>query len=417
MAIISPYTAKIPIFVSSTYTDMKTYRGCARTVLNKFNADIRGMETFGARTQKPLDTCLEEVKSSELFIGIIGMRYGSVDRNTGKSYVEREYEAAIKGKLEIKIYMIDEKNAYIPPINVECKNVEKLNKFKKKLRTDHTCVDFSSELDLSEKIQGDLKKFFIERIGEPTPSRAFVSGTINSGTIAKGDDAFIVGTATETQFSGVAIWIFGQNFFNYFVVDVQPDDSYNLQIPSGLTKQMPTGQYFVVIQHPMTNGRFDVIPCVSKGSLIVKNSFNNETFTVQGINSIMGIDAETNVIEFINKTTIDDTYTKLQFFIEDPVIRINPVENKKSGDKFTISGITNIAIDNEIFMEIMPGQIIPELKSYFGIKGIIRVVRGLEGYNSLSFDVDLATAQLGDYVINAISYKLGIVASQVFKVE
>jgi len=41
----------------------------------------------------------------------------------------------------------------------------------------------------------------------------------------------------------------------------------------------------------------------------------------------------------------------------------------------------------------------------------------LEGYNSLSFDVDLATAQPGDYVINAISYKLGIVASQVFKVE
>jgi len=414
---MSPYSDKIPIFVSSTYTDMRTYRDCARSVLNRFNADIRGMENFGARTQKPLDTCLEEVKSSELFIGIIGMRYGSVDRNTGKSYVEREYEAAIKSKLEIKIYMIDEKTANIPPINVECKNVEKLNKFKKKLRTDHTCVDFSSELDLSEKIQGDLKKYFIERIGEPTLSRAFVSGTINSATIAKGDDGFIVGTATETQFSGVAIWIFGQNYFNYFIVDVQPDDSYILQIPSILTKQMPTGQYFVVIQHPMTNGRFDVIPCISKNALIVKNSFNNETFTVQGPNSIMGIDAATNIIEFINKTTIDDTYTKLQFLIEDPVIQINTIGNRKSGDKFSISGGTNLAVDNEIFIEIISGQISPESKSYFGIKGIIRVVRGLGGYNSLSFNVDLATAQPGDYVINAISYKLGIVASQVFKVE
>jgi hypothetical protein len=396
---------------------MRIYRDCARAVLNRFNADIRGMENFGARTQKPLDTCLEEVKSSELFIGIIGMRYGSVDRNTGKSYVEREYETAIKSKLEIKIYMIDEKNAHIPPMNVECKNVEKLNKFKKKLRKDHTCVDFSSELDLSEKIQGDLKKYFFERIGEPTISRAFVSGTVNSATIAKGDDGFIIGTATETQFSGVAIWFFAQNYFNYFVVDVQPDDSYILQIPSILTKQMPAGQYFVVIQHPMTNGRFDVIPCVSTGSLIVKNSFNNETFAVQGPNSIMGIDAATNVIEFINKTTIDDTYTKLQFLIEDPVIRINSIENRKPGDKFTISGITNIAVDNEIFIEVMPGQISPDFNSHFGIKGIIRVVKGVEGYNALSFDIDLATAQPGDYVINAISYKLGIVASQVFKVE
>lgn len=414
---MSPDSAKIPIFVSSTYTDMRKYRDCARAVLNTFNADIRGMETFGARTQKPLDTCLEEVKSSELFIGIIGMRYGSVDRNTGKSYVEKEYEAAIKKKLEIKIYMIDEKNASIPPIHVECKNVEKLKKFKKKLRKDHTCVDFSSELELAEKIQGDLKIFFIERIGEPAPSSAFVSGTINSATIAKGDDGFIVGTATETQFAGVAIWIFGQSYFNYFVVDVHPDDSYSLQIPSILTKQMPTGQYFVVIQHPMKNGRFDVIPCVSKGFLIVKNSFNNETFTVQGPNSITGIEAATSVIEFINKSTIDDTYAKLQFLIEEPEIRINPIEPKKSGAKITISGSTNLAIDNEIFVEVFPSQISSGFKTPFEVKGFVRVVRSSEGNHSLFFDVDLSEAPPGDYVINAISYKLGIVGSQVFKVE
>ncbi|MCK9632039.1 MAG: DUF4062 domain-containing protein [Methanoregula sp.] len=93
--------SKTPMFVSSTYTDLIPHRNAVRQVLSQFSVDIHGMEVFGARTQKPLDTCLSEVLTSEVFIGIIGMRYGSVDEATGKLFVEREYETAIRSSLEI----------------------------------------------------------------------------------------------------------------------------------------------------------------------------------------------------------------------------------------------------------------------------------------------------------------------------
>jgi hypothetical protein len=409
------FSPKIPIFVSSTYTDLIPYRNVAREILSQFHADIRGMEVFGARTQKPLDTCLEEVSTSEVFIGIIGMRYGSVDKESGKSFVELEYETAKQNHLEILIYIIDEENASIPPINVDCQNAEKLKDFKKRLKI-HTCCFFNSVNDLSLKIKGDMEKYFAKRVGEPSRSKAFVSGTVSSSTIAKGDDFFIAGTATETQFLGVAIWVFGQNNFYHWVVDVRDDDSYILTIPSVATKAMPSGQYFVVIQHPMQNHTYDVIPVISQNSIIVKNSFNKEKFVVSGPNSLSSMEAAKNLVEFINKSTIDDTYTKMQFLIEDPVIRINSLQPKKSGAKFTISGVTNLAVGNEILIQVMPKMVPQGAESYLGIRGITKIVKGESGLNSFSFDIELVNTKPGEYLISVISYKIELVWNQVFTV-
>jgi hypothetical protein len=75
--ILSEFTSKIPVFVSSTFKDLIPYRNAVKDILNDKRADIRGMETFGARTEKSRITCIEEVTTSEIFIGIIGMCYGS----------------------------------------------------------------------------------------------------------------------------------------------------------------------------------------------------------------------------------------------------------------------------------------------------------------------------------------------------
>jgi hypothetical protein len=232
------------------------------------------MEVFGAQTRKPLDTCLAEVLTSEVFIGILGMRYGSVDEATGKSFVELEYESAQKSGLEIWIFLIDEENTSIPPVYVDCEYAEKLKDFKKRLKKEHTCVIYNSVDDLALRIKSNLEKYFANKVSEPPRSKAFVSAIVSSATIAKGDDFYIAGTATETTYSGVAIWFFGPNFYNHWVVDVRDDDSYIITISSSLTKTMLTGQYFVVVQHPMGNHSYDVMPVISHDSIFVKNSFN-----------------------------------------------------------------------------------------------------------------------------------------------
>ena len=57
------------------------------------------MEYFGADERTPLDVMLDKLSYCQIYIGIIGMRYGSIDKATNKSYTQLEYERAIELKL------------------------------------------------------------------------------------------------------------------------------------------------------------------------------------------------------------------------------------------------------------------------------------------------------------------------------
>ena len=167
----------------------------------------------------------------------------------------------------------------------------------------------------------------------------------------------------------------------------------------------------------MDNQAYDVMPVISSDSIVVKNSFNKEKFIVSGRGSLSSMDAAVNLIEFLNKSGIDDTYTKLQFLIEEPIIRIDPITPKKYGDKFMITGQTNLAVNNEVLVEVMPRIVPPAAERYFGIRGITKIVKGEVGINSFSFAIELVDTKPGEYIVNVISYKIGTVWNQSFIVS
>ena len=110
---------KKTVFISSTYSDLIEERRVVWDLLEDFEVIIRGMEKFGARTEAPLDTCLAEVDLSDIYIGIISIRLGSIDVNTGKSFTQLEYERADEYNKYLLIYLVDEENVKIPPIYVD----------------------------------------------------------------------------------------------------------------------------------------------------------------------------------------------------------------------------------------------------------------------------------------------------------
>jgi hypothetical protein len=127
------------------------------------------MEQFGARTEGPLETCLAEVEQSDIYIGIIAFRLGSVDPESRKSFTQLEYQHAVETGKEVLIYLADEEEARFPFVHIDddAKNRRRLAVFKERLRERHTVNTFTTPDDLAEKLDRDFARYFSPKKSEP----------------------------------------------------------------------------------------------------------------------------------------------------------------------------------------------------------------------------------------------------------
>ncbi len=146
----------VPIFVSSTYEDLKAYRDEVERSITYMNQTIKGMEFFGSTPERPLDKCLQTVRECKLYIGIIGMRYGIVEEDSGKSFTELEYDEAVKNRIPVLIYILDENHPIASRFVDKGEGAEKLEAFKSRLKKAHVVSSFTTPADLGKKITQDL---------------------------------------------------------------------------------------------------------------------------------------------------------------------------------------------------------------------------------------------------------------------
>ena len=143
--------------------------------------------------------------------------------------------------------------------------------------------------------------------------KPFVSATASQTVVAAGDKLDITGTAQGQPTQGIAIWIMGTNFINYATQSVNSDGTFDYEVQQGTTSSMAPGQYFVVVQHPMYNGRFDVFPDNPNNPIDILGAYpvyGNVLFAVGGAGSLQGSDAANALIQALNNPAVDDTYTK-----------------------------------------------------------------------------------------------------------
>jgi trimeric autotransporter adhesin len=269
--------------------------------------------------------------------------------------------------------------------------------------------------------------------------KPFVTATVSSSTVAKGDKLYIRGTAQGNPTEGVAIWILGKNYWNgeatnnYNMVTetVNDDGSFEYEFGSGDTKNLASGQYFVVVQHPMYNDVFNVFTGQVAGAasadetdVIVSpmasvSDYNNYFVIWGGTNKLQGSSAAEALIESIDSSDIDDTYTKLTFLIEEPWIRINTIGDHYVGEQFIISGTTNLAVDDEIIVEVTSSSFTATKKSqsseFSGVAENVKVVEGTT-YNEWSMDVDASTYTPDEYIVNVESIETSATATTTFNI-
>lgn len=149
----------LTVFLCSTYADLAEERERVLDAVRRLQLQHDSMEFFGARADRPIDTCLAEVRRSDVLVVVVGHRYGSVVPELGVSFSEAEYREGQRLGKPCLVYLRDD-NAPVMPKHFE-RDPEKLrllDRWKDSLATRHTVAKFSDAQDLAVQVAADLSR-------------------------------------------------------------------------------------------------------------------------------------------------------------------------------------------------------------------------------------------------------------------
>ena len=154
---------KLQIFISSTYVDLKEERQAAVEAILSAGHIPAGMELFNAGNVSQLITIQKWINESDVYMLILGGRYGSIDPAQQISYTEIEYKYALeKGMPVFAVFITDkalnEKLAKLKKLAIEDKEPKKLEEFKK-LVLSKICRPFDDLKDIKIAVHETLNKF------------------------------------------------------------------------------------------------------------------------------------------------------------------------------------------------------------------------------------------------------------------
>lgn len=87
---------RLQVFVSSTYEDLKVERQSAVEAILTAGHIPAGMELFTAGDESQMEVIKQWIDESDVYLLILGGRYGSIEPKSGKSYTHLEYEYAVE---------------------------------------------------------------------------------------------------------------------------------------------------------------------------------------------------------------------------------------------------------------------------------------------------------------------------------
>jgi hypothetical protein len=148
------------------------------------------------------------------------------------------------------------------------------------------------------------------------PENPLIWAKASSSSIKKGEKLIITGCAQGQPSNGVQIWIFGKNYTSKKNLEID-NEFFSYEISQEATKQLDAGAYYVVIQHPMGNGVFNIDQCLTNSNDIcnIQTSGQTKIFTLLGPGSLVGADAAEALVAGIKEPNVDDTSLDLQFSV------------------------------------------------------------------------------------------------------
>ena len=190
-----------------------------------------------------------------------------------------------------------------------------------------------------------------------------------------------------------------------------------MKLPATIQPTLYAGQYFVVVQHPMQNNQFDIDadgPLTSKQRSSHRMGYQRHTCRSDAPDTPHLQDSTEAAAcrdpmqprhlfrQSTTRTSMIPTPSSSSW-LKNAVINIVPIGDKHVGDKFTIKALTNLAVDDEILVQVYSSSFKPTQKSqsgeFSGATGTVKVTKGDSGMNTISFDVDASTFKPDEYIV------------------
>lgn len=166
---------KYQVFVSSTFLDLKAERQAAVEAILLAGHIPAGMELFSAGDESQLEVIKKWIEASDIYMVILGGRYGSIEAKSGLSYIEVEYDHATAMRKPLFALVLDEgavnRKAIENSSFSENMETKKLEIFRKKVL---------SKISRTVEDHKDVKLYTMEAIKNIEDSRPDLMGWIRA---------------------------------------------------------------------------------------------------------------------------------------------------------------------------------------------------------------------------------------------
>lgn len=150
------------VYISSTFEDLREHREAAVRILRQLGHEIVAMEDYVAEGTRPLLKVLDDVRASDVYVGIVAWRYGYVP-DTGPvvvgavagetSITEYEYRQAVAAKKPILIFLLNERASWpVHLIDREPGPAEALRRLRADLQREHLVSFFETPDGLASQV-------------------------------------------------------------------------------------------------------------------------------------------------------------------------------------------------------------------------------------------------------------------------
>ncbi|MGH4026482.1 MAG: NB-ARC domain-containing protein [Pseudonocardiaceae bacterium] len=155
-------TRPLRVFVSHTselarFPEKRSFVDAACAAVRRAGGVAVDMADFGARNQRSPHVCRTEVLGCEVYLGVIGFRYGTPvpGRDDGVSYVEFEFDIAGEAGMPRLVFLLDEVTTTIPVALVDVDR-SRIHQFRRRLRDERVTVVVTNPDDLAARVGESL---------------------------------------------------------------------------------------------------------------------------------------------------------------------------------------------------------------------------------------------------------------------